>query len=222
MNREPEWVSRLFPAIRRIYQQVLEGASTRETPTFIFQEGVNFHSAALRCAAPVANGEGSIVLTSPYIICYAFACELYLKSMLVDNGVALPIKEHRLDKLCDKLSQSFRESLQLDYAKSTGRPPNLMSQDITGLSNTFVRWRYRFEASVLDIEVQHLVNIARTLYTTIKRVRPEWETSRRINDEILEEPIEDVIFIHQDENGRTIRAVRVDWKPKPWYTVRIL
>lgn len=96
----------------------------------------------------------SFMLYRPAIVNCAFACELYLKALLFNQG---KLRLHRLDKLWERLPQEMRTRLENELSEQYGA-----SQDAFGIpyikqiANAFQSWRYSYESSNLGIETGFL------------------------------------------------------------------
>ena len=89
----------------------------------------------------------------PYIVNTAFACEIYLKILILINGEAYG-KVHTLkdlyikSKICKEFENYVMENtknLNIKYNKEK------LDDDITLISDAFVEWRYVFESEELYI-----------------------------------------------------------------------
>ncbi len=88
----------------------------------------------------------------------AFACELYLKSMLPNN-----IHKHRLDELYAELSVNIQNEIRNMTVKNMKKilPDKEYSSkefdnDITNMGNSFVEWRYFYEMKSKNTSPQFL------------------------------------------------------------------
>ena len=86
----------------------------------IYDTASVFHLAASRCAEDRSLPNGKI--TSPAVattVNLAFACELYLKSIITADGGNE--KGHDLSKLFKSIDESKRQSIRNHYKTKTGR-----------------------------------------------------------------------------------------------------
>src|ERR1700683_3432666 len=90
-----------------------QGPAAKDQQAFLM--GVNFREAALRAAAVHRDLAGApVVALCPMIVCYAFAAELYLKSL-----VQRPSKKHRLNVLFQQLDIQSRKDIVAAYNRRT-------------------------------------------------------------------------------------------------------
>jgi len=87
-----------------------QGPASRDQQAFLI--GVDFHEAAIRAGTTVTDPDGAPVPTiCPMIVSYAFAAELYLKSLLnVGSGLG-PAKAHKLKVLFGRLCPAVAASV---------------------------------------------------------------------------------------------------------------
>ena len=88
-------------------------------PRDYYKNGLSFMKAAWRCYGKEKDGEyksidggGICQLTAPTVVNAAFACEMFLKALLVRFEIPYG-KEHNLVKLYDKLSDELKEKISL-------------------------------------------------------------------------------------------------------------
>lgn len=81
-----------------------------------------------------------LILKAPAIVNFAFACELYLKAILLRQGAGIP-ETHELDFLYNQLSQQKRARVR----KVCGKKKEEFEQLITEYSKLFVQYRYSFD-----------------------------------------------------------------------------
>jgi hypothetical protein len=85
---------------------------------------------------------------APFVVNAAFSIELYLKALAQKHGVAL--RGHELTKLYKALPEKARREVEAVIPgcaneRSLGEPPNFPLY-LKSLNNTFVEWRYLYEA----------------------------------------------------------------------------
>lgn len=87
-----------------------------------------------------------ILLQVPYIVNGAFACELALKYILVDNqiGFCISAKGHNLEYLFDLLPPSIRQSLKAKLKNAANIDDTELRENIHLLGDSFNQWRYLF------------------------------------------------------------------------------
>lgn len=167
----------LDDAIDQILQHVgrdMVSKESRPAEQMIFDVGTSFHEAAMRCSQTVQNPDGSQSSpTSPMICCFAFAVELYLKSLLHESNA----RGHDLAKLFGRLSSVDRRGMATRYEILTERKLPQLRRDIDNMANAFVDWRYIYEKSSAKIPVHRLATITRSLYQHVSSSRPQWHVN---------------------------------------------
>jgi hypothetical protein len=181
--------------------------SSRSSDQSCFDTGISFHVAALKCALPEStDGGGIFAPTSPVICCLAFACELYLKALLISRN--RPSRGHKLQLLFNALDKSDIRGIGVQYAQLTGRRRSLLIKDIILVSNAFVEWRYIFEAGTVTLSPTRLSNIALAVYEHIRLSRAEWLVTKNLDTKVRTPLAEDVALTLAIGGGRMVRAVR--------------
>lgn len=107
---------------------------------------------------------------SPVTINSAFACEVFLKAILMYQDKKIP-RSHKLRDLYNALPKELKELIKREV--SSGYPDmwtNLWGQDyLNSISDAFVKWRYNYEhdwrkdSSTMHIEVGFLNRFRDTL-----------------------------------------------------------
>lgn len=110
----------------------------------------------------------SFMLYRPAIVNCAFACELYLKVLLFNQG---KLRLHRLDKLWGRLPQEMRTRLERELLERYGILHDAFGIPyIEQIANAFQLWRYSYESSTLGIETGFLFAFRDVLQRECKRV----------------------------------------------------
>lgn len=87
----------------------------------------------------------------PAIVNLSFACELYLKALLIQSGHSSIIRSHFLDKLFSMLPKSIQGKMEEEFATRCQYPVTLQ-QTLEIHSKAFEKWRYAYEADKENIE----------------------------------------------------------------------
>ena len=135
--------------------------------------------------AEIAMEEG-IECSTPAIVNYAFACEVYLKSLLYFSDISFK-KKHELKELFDMLSEKYKESIMRLTLAECG---SWDDYSLDNISNAFIEWRYPYETiekkrACMRIETGFLValnNALRELCTN-EFFGTSYDKYRRINFE---------------------------------------
>jgi hypothetical protein len=149
-------------------------AATPQGPAAIDEQafllGVEFHEAAMRAEDVVKDPEGApIDALCPMLVCFAFAAELYLKSLL-----PMRCKQHELDKLYGKVERAVRDDIETAYLGLTGRNRDALRVDLQQFARAFAEWRYVFEGAGQQLHSNLLIAFAKAVYQTIRSRRPKW------------------------------------------------
>jgi hypothetical protein len=180
----------------------------REYERLIFTNGITFHEVAVRCDQPIDDGDGLICdALHAKITSYAFACELYLKSLiLISTGVRS--RGHRLSELMLELPAEVRIRVQGDLSHRLGWSFADTEDQIEQLSPAFVDWRYVHERAVGSfIHVPTLFHLTQTLYQTIRALKPEWDVVDKQHDRLCAAPTEPVIWVIVAGGGQIVEIL---------------
>ena len=83
--------------------------------------------------------------TTPATVNSAFACEVYLKALLLYYEIPSK-KQHELKELYDMLPDKTKEWIMLTVTNNYGKWKDSSGFDLLdGISNAFVEWRYNYE-----------------------------------------------------------------------------
>lgn len=87
------------------------------TPKDFYRNGISFMKAAWRCYGKEIEGQYRIIdggefcqLTAPAVVNAAFACEMFLKALLLHYGISYK-KEHVLINLFDMLPDNTKDKI---------------------------------------------------------------------------------------------------------------
>ena len=124
--------------------------------------GMSFLLAAKTLMVPRALTETTFQLPiAPAIVCYAFSTEIFLKSLLMRDGISY--KKHDLFESFELLAPETK----LKIMKSAHQKLKLNNEDfITKLDkvkNAFIQWRYIHESDFGSIDLQFLTGLAEIL-----------------------------------------------------------
>ncbi len=118
-------------------------------PKDYYENGKSFLNAAFRCCGQKENGEFVIInhgkmvlLPAPTVVNAAFACEMFLKAMLVNDGI-IKFKNHSLLKLYDLLSEDTHKKICSYFDDESGEP--FLRKQIAKHPDDFVDIRYYVE-----------------------------------------------------------------------------
>ena len=97
------------------------------------------------------RGEKPIIRIYPFIVNKAFACEVYLKLLLIeadfDFSKLKKSELHNLFKLYENTDSTFKQILLNKFISQFGDNANeeFIENEIKNISDVFVRWRYIYE-----------------------------------------------------------------------------
>ncbi|MBX3488950.1 hypothetical protein [Parvibaculum sp.] len=178
-----------------------QGPAKRDQQAFLI--GVDFHEAALRATHEVNDPKGGTISpTCPMVVCYAFAAELYLKSLLTKT-----VRNHRLNVLYEHLSDEKRHDVAAAYEVRTGRNLSVLRNDLRTLGVAFVDWRYVFEGEGQQLHCNLLVAFTKSVYETIRRHKPDWKVREVLNERFRAEEETPVMTIKNLGGGTFIKIV---------------
>jgi hypothetical protein len=146
---------------------------------------LHFHEAAVRCGVEDKDPLGAPVIPlCPMIVCFAFASELYLKSLAGLRGGLGPTDRHKLNMLFGRLSDQVKDEIAGAYEARTGRPRTTLESDLNELAKAFVEWRYVYEADGRQLHTNLLIAFALAVYETVRKLRADWEISAYVDERI--------------------------------------
>jgi len=110
--------------VYNVHAPTPQGPAARDQQTFLI--GVSFHEAALRAGTTTNDRDGIPVdAVCPMIVCYAFASELYLKSL-----ISSAINNLRLDVLYKRIEPQIRNQIASAYKARTSREQRDLEGDL--------------------------------------------------------------------------------------------
>ena len=148
------------------------GPGTPELNTFA--QGNQFHAAGHRSLCGVHAPNGGVELhLAPGVVCYAFACELYLKALHHIAFGKAP-RGHRLHLLFGNLPPETRRITEDIYRAETGRDADQLRDDLLNFNTAFEDWRYVHEAEAQQLRLGALIRFTIALYRSVRDQRPKW------------------------------------------------
>lgn len=170
-----------------------------------FQAACSFLEGSKRCLIPQRNGDGSIRTPQvPAIVMLSFACELFLKAQMLQDGA--PQRGHKLDDLFNQNKKDFQALVATNYNLKTKRDDSKLRADLISLSSSFQDWRYLYEAGKrYRIRFQLLISFAQSLLETCLAKNKDWVSERNdwINE--LRAPFSFTVIASTHESGLASR-----------------
>lgn len=145
----------------------------------MFAQAEQFHAAGHRSLSGVRHPSGGVELhLAPGVVCYAFACELYLKTL---HQIALgkAPKGHKLNVLFGNLPLPIRRVVDGLYQEQTAADPKALTGDLLNFNTAFEDWRYVYESNSQDLRLGRLIQFAIALRHTVRHQRPDWPLVKR-------------------------------------------
>ena len=116
--------------------------------------------------------------TTPVILCCAFAIEVCLKLLLLDEGSQVA-NNHNLEELFKKLSPEKRDLLvEIYLSQNQDVTREELIKNINDHKNVFVTWRYAYEKEVVFCSPSFLYSLA---YCLISFIENNYEFERNDN-----------------------------------------
>ncbi|MFZ5747286.1 MAG: hypothetical protein ACOY45_06465 [Pseudomonadota bacterium] len=145
-----------------------QGPALHDQQAFLI--GVDFHEAAVRSSLTEHDPLGApIVALCPMIVCYAFAAELYLKSLMPRRR-----KGHKLNMLFAHVPVDAQGRIAQQYTDRTGRDRTALEGDLKAFAKAFEEWRYIFEGEGQQLRVNLLIAFTKAVYETARELQPTW------------------------------------------------
>jgi hypothetical protein len=115
---------------------------TLDKPWALLDVARSFKIGADRCATMVQTGENTFEAPiSPAIVCSAFACEVYLKSLASLPGEPI-VGGHDLKYLFEALPSEIKIEISDKFESDFGSE---IGPHLSDLAKSFVEWRYIYE-----------------------------------------------------------------------------
>lgn len=106
----------------------------------------------------------------PAIVLKTFSCELYMKSLIAISNIK---KIHKLDELFMCLSEEDKDNIQgiiiCILSKNDSYGIDNFNKDLKKVANAFVEWRYFYEKSKININLEFLNALFGTLRIYVRR-----------------------------------------------------
>jgi hypothetical protein len=183
-----------------------QGPAAPDQQAFLI--GIDFHEAAIRSGVTVQDPNGApVTALCPMIVAYAFAAELYLKSMMGLGRGKGPAKAHKLKVLFGRLCPDLQASVAQRYEARTGRGRPALESDLTAFSNAFTDWRYVFEGEGQQVRVNILIAFVKALYEEARARQPAWSVRDDQNRRLLADAEAPTMTVMNLGGGTFLRVV---------------
>ncbi len=134
----------------------------------MFDQANSFYICAKLCWKELRNClERFDICLTPHVVNLAFACELYLKTLLTCVNGGNILRAHKLNELEALLPEPMRESIA-----EAVRDKFPIDRDAFGtlyldlISDAFAEWRYSYEKDALSCDIGFLTEFADALKET--------------------------------------------------------
>lgn len=133
-----------------------------------YNNGLSFMRAAWRCYGKEINGQYKVIdegkicqLSAPAVVNAAFACEMFLKSLLVYYEIPYR-KEHNLIKLYDMLPEASKNKISMFCGDERG--VTVFRNTLSKHADDFVDIRYFVEAEGwMGMDPTYMITLAYNL-----------------------------------------------------------
>lgn len=165
----------------------------------LFRQACSFHLSGLRALEPRKLSDGKTqVLLPPAIVNLAFACELYLKALLVADG-RIP-RGRTIGDLFGALAEPHRRGIEGEYGPG-------LAAEIDRFSRVFVDWRNVYEKMDLRILIGDLHRLVGCFHIYVADAHPEWPVHPDARAEIERAPVEAIALTLYVGQGRAVRVI---------------
>ena len=127
-------------------------------PKAVWFNALLFLKAAERCGS---EDDGQDWLAAPEIVNKAFACELFMKSIILVQGAEQPAHTHNLKELFNLLPSSIQAEIQANLSSLCDD----FNLQLVEISDLFEECRYVFEYESIHLNLLFLRELTRFLYT---------------------------------------------------------
>lgn len=129
----------------------------------MFDQANSFYLCANLCRKESdSRPESAPLLSIPQIVNLAFACEVYLKTLLDFHKIGIG-KKHKLNDLFDALPKDDQEFIDIQL-RSTYPFPDVWGRRMIDVeANAFVEWRYGYEKSRISCDIGYLIALSKAL-----------------------------------------------------------
>ena len=101
-------------------------------------------------------------LKYPFVVNISFACELFIKAILIFNDIEYG-KIHDLKDLFCRLDSAVQQKIRQLYEDSNCNYRVTFDEFLNNCSKDFVRWRYAYENNNLEANASNYLNFASQL-----------------------------------------------------------
>ncbi|TPM11278.1 hypothetical protein FJ960_00530 [Mesorhizobium sp. B2-3-11] len=201
--RDPKVIAKLEKMAAEAAKSIPSGVQPEDQQAFNI--GASFHIAALRCGESRKLAGKIQSPTSPMIVNFAFAIELYFKSLLIaSNGTR---RGHDLQVLFNSLRDTDRQEIEKRFEALNGRDAKQLADDLASYARAFEEWRYLFETRrVMPIAVYSLSDLARVCFLMINERHPGWADEATVVT-LSPAPDDKIVCIINLSGGVMVRAV---------------
>lgn len=126
----------------------------------MYKHGCKFLDCALMCK-DVRELRDHFNAKVPQIVNMAFACEVFLKTLILMRGKKQT--GHELKDLWNVLDNETRQEIVNVLIKETDFTEELIRDGVEDISNAFIEWRYSYEVQAISIHIGFLETFSTVL-----------------------------------------------------------
>ena len=156
-------------------------------PLYMFRMGESCYAASRQLL--YQHSEDRLKVAAAAVLCNSFACEAYMKAILMLQGAADVPQTHDLETIFSELNEPTRqlverwwdeqcqpeiESLRSRVEESGYSPPRTLAHALRQAANAFVEWRY----GAGDDELYSIAWLPGPLRAIALQERPDLEAGR--------------------------------------------
>ena len=147
----------------------------------MFRHGRNYHECALRCLE--LRGSEETFLFPPALVLLAFVVEIYLKGLLaIERKAGKDLHGHDHRDLYERLTAETQATIAARYQHRHGQ---VLSEDLPGYADLFVKHRYAYELEgAHETDISGVAQLASSLYEAMAELRPDLIQAGFVHDRI--------------------------------------
>lgn len=147
----------------------------------MFGHGRNYHECALRCLE--LRSDGQAFLFPQALVLLAFVVEIYIKTLLaIEGNDGNDLHGHDHGDLYARLSTESQAKVAAHYQHRHGQ---VLSEDLPGYADLFIKHRYAYELEgAHETDIAGVAQLASSLYGILTELRPDLIQAGFVHDRI--------------------------------------